>query len=94
MAKHDFDVEFLTENIDDYLRSLQAGHYSNALELAFESQQYAALELISQELDERTDPVLLERCADFFTEHEQYERAVSMLVAAKRVSLSFENLGS
>ena len=67
---------------------IQAGHFSEALELAFESQQYAALELISQELDDRTDPVLLERCADFFTEHGQFDRAVAMLVAAKRVSRS------
>nr|CAB3255295.1 intraflagellar transport protein 140 homolog [Phallusia mammillata] len=64
----------------------KAGHFSKALELAFESKQFGALELISQELDEKTDPVLLERCADFFMEHGQHDRAVAMLVVAKKYS--------
>ncbi|XP_076809284.1 intraflagellar transport protein 140 homolog [Clavelina lepadiformis] len=62
----------------------KAGHFSKALEIAFESKQFGALELISQELDERTDPLLLERCADFFTEHAQHDKAVAMLVIAKK----------
>ncbi|XP_078482947.1 intraflagellar transport protein 140 homolog [Ciona intestinalis] len=62
----------------------KAGHFSRALELAFESKQFGALELISQDLDDSADPVLLERCAEFFTEHGQHERAVSMLVVVKK----------
>lgn len=65
----------------------QAGHFSKALELAFESRQFGALELISQELDETTDPVLLEKCADFFMEHSQHGRAVLMLVLAGKVEI-------
>ncbi|XP_041473205.1 intraflagellar transport protein 140 homolog isoform X2 [Lytechinus variegatus] len=60
----------------------KGGHFSKALELAFESQQFGALQLISEDLDERTDPVLLNRCAQFFMEHGQYDKAVDLLVVA------------
>eukprot|EP00057_Strongylocentrotus_purpuratus_P021032 XP_011675506.1 PREDICTED: intraflagellar transport protein 140 homolog [Strongylocentrotus purpuratus] len=60
----------------------KGGHFSKALELAFESQQFGALQLISEDLDERTDPVLLNRCAQFFMEHGQYNKAVDLLVVA------------
>ncbi|XP_072167641.1 intraflagellar transport protein 140 homolog [Diadema setosum] len=60
----------------------KGGHFSKALELAFESQQFGALQLISEDLDERTDPILLNRCAQFFIEHGQYDKAVDLLVVA------------
>ncbi|KAK2097281.1 hypothetical protein P7K49_022732 [Saguinus oedipus] len=64
---------------------LQAGHLSKALELAFASQQFVALQLIAEDLDETSDPALLARCSDFFIEHSQYERAVQLLLAARKV---------
>ena len=64
----------------------QAGYFSKALDLAFESKQFAALQVISEDLDERTDPQLLQRCADFFIENNQFDRAVDLLGAAKKVS--------
>lgn len=66
----------------------QAGHFSKALELAFATQQFVALQLIAEDLDERSDPALLARCSDFFTEHSQYEKAVELLLAAKKVRLA------
>lgn len=66
---------------------LQAGHLSKALELAFATQQFAALQLIAEDLDEKSDPALLARCSDFFIEHAQYEKAVELLLAAKKVML-------
>lgn len=65
----------------------QAGYFSKALELAFSSKQYAALHTVSESLDENTDPQLLQRCADFFIENSQYDRAVDLLAAARRVSI-------
>lgn len=65
----------------------QAGHFSKALELAFATQQFAALQLVAEDLDERSDPALLARCSDFFIEHSQYEKAVELLLAAKKVRL-------
>ncbi|XP_033108707.1 intraflagellar transport protein 140 homolog [Anneissia japonica] len=62
----------------------KGGHFSKALELAFDTQQFAALQLIAEDLDEKTDPILLNRCADFFMEHGQYDKAVDLLVVAKK----------
>ncbi|XP_047569112.1 intraflagellar transport protein 140 homolog [Lutra lutra] len=62
----------------------KAGHFSKALELAFATQQFVALQLIAEDLDERSDPALLARCSDFFIEHSQYEKAVELLLAAKK----------
>ncbi|KAM9210374.1 intraflagellar transport protein 140 homolog isoform 2-T2 [Dugong dugon] len=62
----------------------KAGHFSKALELAFTTQQFMALQLIAEDLDEKSDPALLARCSDFFTEHSQYEKAVELLLAAKK----------
>ncbi|XP_041073639.1 intraflagellar transport protein 140 homolog isoform X1 [Polyodon spathula] len=62
----------------------KAGHFSKALELAFSTQQFGALQLIAEDLDENSDPALLARCSDFFIEHSQYEKAVELLVAAKK----------
>ncbi|XP_049758868.1 intraflagellar transport protein 140 homolog isoform X2 [Elephas maximus indicus] len=62
----------------------KAGHFSKALELAFATQQFLALQLIAEDLDEKSDPTLLARCSDFFTEHGQYEKAVELLLAAKK----------
>ncbi|XP_063474472.1 intraflagellar transport protein 140 homolog isoform X3 [Symphalangus syndactylus] len=62
----------------------KAGHFSKALELAFATQQFAALQLIAEDLDETSDPALLARCSDFFIEHSQYERAVELLLAARK----------
>ncbi|NWR76137.1 IF140 protein, partial [Centropus unirufus] len=62
----------------------KAGHFSKALELAFATQQFGALQLIAEDLDEKSDPALLARCSDFFIEHAQYEKAVELLLAAKK----------
>ncbi|XP_010224587.1 PREDICTED: intraflagellar transport protein 140 homolog, partial [Tinamus guttatus] len=62
----------------------KAGHFSKALELAFATQQFGALQLIAEDLDEKSDPALLARCSDFFIEHGQYEKAIELLLTAKK----------
>ncbi|BFZ17235.1 hypothetical protein BsWGS_20274 [Bradybaena similaris] len=62
----------------------KAGNYSKALELAFTTKQFGALQLISGDLDERADPELLQRCADFFLENEQYDKAVDLLAIGRK----------
>uniref|UniRef100_A0A4W5Q9V8 Intraflagellar transport 140 n=1 Tax=Hucho hucho TaxID=62062 RepID=A0A4W5Q9V8_9TELE len=62
----------------------KAGHFSKALEVAFATEQFSALQLIAEDLDETSDPALLARCSDFFIKHGQYEKAVELLVAAKK----------
>ncbi|GFO12432.1 intraflagellar transport protein 140 homolog, partial [Plakobranchus ocellatus] len=62
----------------------KAGNYSKALDLAFTTKQFGALQLISSDLDERADPELLQRCADFFLENGQYDKAVDLLAIGKK----------
>lgn len=67
------------------LAPLQAGYVSKALEMAFATQQFSALQLIAEDLNEQSDPALLARCSDFFITHSQYDKAVELLIAAKKV---------
>ncbi|XP_077862626.1 intraflagellar transport protein 140 homolog [Saccoglossus kowalevskii] len=62
----------------------KGGHFSKALDLAFRTEQFGALQLIADDLDDTTDPVLLNKCAEFFMEHGQYDKAVELLVVAKK----------
>ncbi|NXC31540.1 IF140 protein, partial [Campylorhamphus procurvoides] len=62
----------------------KAGHLSKALELAFATQQFGALQLIAEELDERSDPALLARCSAFFVEHGQHQKAMELLLTARK----------
>lgn len=58
---------------------------SKALELAFATEQFSALESIVENLSKNADPALLARCSDFFNTHSQYDKAVELLVTAKKV---------
>ncbi|KAF4087733.1 hypothetical protein AMELA_G00073850 [Ameiurus melas] len=62
----------------------KAGRVSKALELAFSTEQFGALQLIAEELNENSDPAVLTRCSDFFIKHTHYQKAVQLLVAAKK----------
>ncbi|XP_052833890.1 intraflagellar transport protein 140 homolog [Octopus bimaculoides] len=62
----------------------KAGRLSKALELSFSSKQFGALQAMTLELDDRADPEVLERCADFFMENAQYDKAVELLAMAKK----------
>lgn len=52
-----------------------------------------ALQLVAEDLDEKSDPALLTRCSDFFLEHQQYEKAVELLLAARKVPAALPGLG-
>ncbi len=67
----------------------QAGNFSKALDLAFTTKQFSALQMISEDLDDKTDPELLQRCADFFIDNGQFDRAVDLLAVAKKVKQCF-----
>ncbi|KAM9716097.1 intraflagellar transport protein 140 homolog isoform 2-T2 [Menidia menidia] len=68
----------------------KAGYVSKALELAFATEQFSALQLIADDLNENSDPALLARCSDFFITHSQYEKSVELLVAAKKYNQALE----
>lgn len=62
----------------------KAGNFSKALDLAFSTKQFGALQMISSDLDERADPELLERCANFFIDNGQFDKAVDLLAIGKK----------
>jgi len=64
----------------------KGGNVTKALDLCFTTQQFAALQVIAEDLDENTDPEMLDKCSKFFLEHEQYDKAVELLVVAKQFS--------
>ena len=66
---------------------LQGGDVTKALDLCFSTQQFAALQVIAEDLDENTDPQMLDKCSKFFLEHEQYDKAVELLVVGKKVMI-------
>ena len=49
-----------------------------------------ALGDISADLDERTDPALLQRAADFFIDHKQYDKAVNLLIVGKQFEAALD----
>jgi len=59
--------------------------FGRALELAFRTEQFSALDLIASDLNEKSDPRVLERCAEFFIKNQQYVKAVQLLAYAKKV---------
>lgn len=60
----------------------KGGRVGRALELCFEHKLYGPLADISADLDNDSDPELLSKAATFFLEARQFDRAVSLLIAA------------
>ncbi|CAD6192417.1 unnamed protein product [Caenorhabditis auriculariae] len=63
----------------------KAGMIGRALDLAFRTEQFTALDLITKDLDANTDPQILKRAAEFFEGNQNYEKAVNFLCMAKEV---------
>ncbi|EDW77675.1 uncharacterized protein Dwil_GK24432 [Drosophila willistoni] len=68
----------------------RAGMLHKALEMAFESQQPEILEIIASELNSESDSELIQRCADFFTSIEQYQKAVHLLAKTKHLDRALQ----
>ncbi|KAL3079084.1 hypothetical protein niasHS_014866 [Heterodera schachtii] len=64
----------------------KAGLIGRALDFAFRTEQLGALDLITQELNEHSDPSVLARAAEFFSANQQDGQAVRLLVYAKKYS--------
>lgn len=64
----------------------KGGDITKALDLCFSTQQFAALQVIAEELDDNTDPLMLDKCSTFFIEHEQFDKAVDLLAIGKKFS--------
>lgn len=70
----------------------KAGQVSRAVDLAFRTKQFQALQHISSDLNDKTDPQLLQKCADFFMSNSQFDRAVDLLANGKQVGRA-RNIG-
>jgi hypothetical protein len=62
--------------------------FGRAMDLAFRTEQFSSLDLIAKDLNAESDPRVLERCAEFFTQNQQYKKAVELLGYAKKVRVS------
>lgn len=82
------------EEIEDYKRAVELYHRSGmlhkAVEMAFASQQPETLQVIAAELDGDSDPELISRCAEFFVESQQPQKAANLLANAKQYEKSLE----
>ncbi|CAH8461641.1 unnamed protein product [Dicrocoelium dendriticum] len=77
------------ESVPDYTNKAillfnKAGYIGRAVELAFQTHQFAALQSVAGSLDDRIDPALLKKCAEFFVQNNQFDRAVDVLAAGKQ----------
>lgn len=82
------------EEIGEYKRAVELYHHSGmlhkAIEMAFASQQPETLQVIAAELDATSDPDLIGRCADFFIQSQQPQKAANLLATAKQYDRSLE----
>eukprot|EP01006_Ploeotia_vitrea_P023897 TRINITY_DN56570_c0_g3_i1.p1 TRINITY_DN56570_c0_g3~~TRINITY_DN56570_c0_g3_i1.p1 ORF type:complete len:722 (+),score=428.01 TRINITY_DN56570_c0_g3_i1:176-2167(+) len=68
----------------------KGGRAQRAVELCFRSGNYDALRQIADDLGPQTDPALLVRCAEFFMQHRQFDKAVTMYIDAKRHDMALD----
>lgn len=54
------------------------------------SQSTEALNALADDLPPDSDPALLARCAEYFVQHGQYERAVRMMLGAKQYARALD----
>ncbi|XP_012255289.2 intraflagellar transport protein 140 homolog [Athalia rosae] len=68
----------------------KAGMLHKALDLAFKTQQYNALQLITMDVNADSDPALIRKCADYFVQNEQIDKAVDLLATGKNYMEALE----
>ncbi|XP_057670783.1 intraflagellar transport protein 140 homolog [Diorhabda carinulata] len=62
----------------------RGGMLHKAIDLAFQTKQYDILHDIASELNVNSDPALVQKCADYFIDNEQYDKAVDLLAIVKK----------
>lgn len=82
------------EESGDYKRAVElyhrAGFIHKAIEMAFASQQPEILQVIASELDQKSDPELISRCAEFFQSINLNQKAVLLLANARQFTAALE----
>ncbi|XP_076161592.1 intraflagellar transport protein rempA isoform X2 [Ptiloglossa arizonensis] len=62
----------------------KAGLLHKALDIAFKTKQYSALQLIIMDVNADSDPALIEKCAEYFVQNDQIEKAVDLLATGRK----------
>lgn len=62
----------------------KAGLLHKALDIAFKTKQYSALQLIIMDVNADSDPALIIKCADYFVQNDQIEKAVDLLATGRK----------
>ncbi|XP_058796246.1 intraflagellar transport protein 140 homolog isoform X2 [Phymastichus coffea] len=82
------DVAKYYEDIDQADKAIllyhKAGLLKKSLDLAFKKQQYNALQLIIMDVNADSDPELIEKCAEYFVQNAQIEKAIDLLASSKK----------
>jgi len=68
----------------------KAGQQKRALELCFSSRLFDALRKIADDLSADSDPEILAKCAEFFMQHQQHEKAVHLLSMSNQFEKAVE----
>ncbi|XP_034180473.1 intraflagellar transport protein 140 homolog isoform X3 [Osmia lignaria lignaria] len=68
----------------------KAGLLHKALDIAFRTKQYSALQLIIMDVNADSDPALIEKCASYFVENDQIEKAVDLLATGRKYMEALE----
>eukprot|EP00743_Colponemidia_sp_Colp-15_P005070 GILK01005459.1.p1 GENE.GILK01005459.1~~GILK01005459.1.p1 ORF type:complete len:1424 (+),score=370.05 GILK01005459.1:129-4400(+) len=68
----------------------KAGSVRTAVELCFQAQLFDLLRTVADDLAAEHDPALLARVAEFFMAHEQFEKAVQLLVVSQQIDKALE----
>lgn len=61
----------------------KAGLVSKAMDLAFRTNQFEALQLITTDVGSDSDPALVAKCAEFFVSNGQIDKAVDLLASGQ-----------
>lgn len=81
------DVAKIYEDNDQPDRAIllyhKAGLLHKALDVAFRTRQYSALQLIIMDVNADSDPALIHKCADYFIQNDQIDKAVNLLATGR-----------
>jgi hypothetical protein len=69
--------------VNTFTFSLQCGEVATVC--CCRTQQTSAVQYIAENLDATSDPAVVQKCAHFFVENGQYEKAVNLLAVGKQV---------
>ncbi|GMT14641.1 hypothetical protein PFISCL1PPCAC_5938, partial [Pristionchus fissidentatus] len=63
----------------------KAGMIGRALDVAFRTEQYTAMDLVTMELTAQSDKTTLERAAEFFLKNHNFDKAAELLAMAQKL---------